>query len=112
MRILSCEGKVTSQKLFHPTNASARGFLNELLALDECTGVSLDSISTTLDGPEQHRAWVADALRGATLTGREAPMQLETAKPAKVKAKKAVKRAREEVVVSEEENDDEAELAD
>jgi hypothetical protein len=73
----SCEGTVKEKKLFSPANGELRAFVvDELLELEQCASVSLASISQRLDGPSEHQQWVADALSGASLAGREVPKQL------------------------------------
>ena len=74
--------------------------LKELLALDECSELSVASLCASLS--ETARAWATDALEGRDVSGRPVPTQAPEPKPrapkrketAKGESKKAAKKAK------------------
>lgn len=82
MRLLGCDGQPKGAKIFHPASSKATTFLRELI---DCTdGVSHASLASRLDGPEEHRTWVAKALAGQVPT-TPTPMSASEPKPKKRK---------------------------
>jgi hypothetical protein len=68
MRIRNCEGKTSSQLIWHPPNAS--GILGDLEAA--CDDFSIEDLCGTVDDPA-HREWFSDALKGSDVSRREVP---------------------------------------
>lgn len=102
MDLTSCEGKVTSRKIFHP--ACAGSLVREMVSLDACSHLSLETICSR-GLTEEPRAWALDALRGADMAGRPVPT-------AEVKPKRRPKRAREAPAADGDGGDGDGELVD
>ena len=99
LRILSCDGSTAGQKIYHPASAAATAFLSDLMGAT--TGLSAESIASRLaNAPEEHRAWVADALRGDDVSGRPVPVT-EVAAAAKKEKKSKPKPKKEASEASE-----------
>ena len=86
MALLKCDGKYGDKKFFHPPEA--RALVQEMLALDECSGHSVASLCASLTD-DVARAWAVDALSGCDVSGRPVPMQEPEPKPRAPKRKKA-----------------------
>lgn len=81
MQLRNCKGEVSSTKIYRPEAAAP--FLAELFGLEACAGLTTDHIASYAD--EEHRSWVAAALRGAA-SGQPTPRREQPA-AAKPKAK-------------------------
>ena len=69
--------------------------VQQLLALEECSGVTIDSLTASL--PEDARPWARDALAGVDVSARPAPTNMPEPKPrAPAKPRKRVADAGEE----------------
>lgn len=93
MALTGCEGALKDKVFFHPPEASA--LVQQLLALEECSGVTIDSLTASL--PEDARPWARDALAGVDVSARPAPTNMPEPKPrAPAKPRKRVADAGEE----------------
>lgn len=82
MRLMGCDGQPKGAKIFHPASGAATAFLGELFEHTE--GVTHATLASQLPGPAEHRAWVADALRG---NNPAAPVPVADTAPALKKRK-------------------------
>ena len=85
MGITSCEGKMTSKKIFHPPAAAS--LTGELLALSDCRDVSVDALCASISD-KVTRCWASDALRGVDVSSRTVPTCEAKAQPSQKKAKR------------------------
>ena len=65
MALTSCEGALKDKVFFHPPAASA--LVQEILAVVECSDVSISALTSSL--PDGARSWAHDALAGKDVGG-------------------------------------------
>lgn len=94
MDLTSCEGKVTSRKIFHPPSAAP--LVQELLACNGCKEMSVDDLCASLT-EAQVRSWALDALTGRDVSNRPVPAKSNSKPDAKPKARPMSKASRETI---------------